>query len=155
MIFTEGRRIVFYRYNTIKIKPDDFISLLEKEIVALMTPIFCKGLKDIKDNDSIQGSFFLYDRSNIIKKTFVTEVNDFLAIMHFFGYFGNITNTHKINLISVKNAQKFYIEKYANRDKIEFQLKHVSATELVTHDNKIYEFFLTRFKSQKKMNILN
>ena len=70
--------------------------------------------------------------------------------MRFFGYFGKITNTHKINLISAKNAQKIYIEKYANRDKIEFQLKHVSETELVTHDNKIYEFFLTRFKSPKK-----
>ena len=43
---------------------------------------------------------FLYDRSNIIKKTSVTEVNDLLAIMCSFGYFRNITNTHKINLIS-------------------------------------------------------
>ena len=67
-----------------------------------------------------------------------------------FGYFGNITNTHKINLISAKNAQKFYIEKYTNRDKLDFQLKHVSGTELVTHDNKIYEFLLTRLKSPKK-----
>ena len=119
LIFTEGRRIVLYRYNTIKIKPDDFISPLKKEIVVLMTPIFFKGLKDIKDNDSMQSSFFLYDCSNIIKKTFVSEVNDFLAIMCSFGYFGNITNTHKINLISAKNARKFYI------------LKHVSGTELV------------------------
>ena len=119
-IFTEGRRIVLYRYNTIKTKRDDFISPLEKEIVALMTPIFFKGLKDIKDNDSIQSSFFLYDCSIITKKTFVTEVNDFLAIMCSCGYFGNITNTHKINLISPKNAQKFYIEKYVNRDKLDF-----------------------------------
>ena len=115
-----------------------------------MTPVFCKRLKYRKDNDSIQSSFFLYDRSNIIKKTFVTEVNDFLTIMCSFGYFGNITNTHKINLISAKNAQKFYIEKYTNRDKLDFQLKHVSGTELVTHDNKIYEFLLTRLKSPKK-----
>ena len=55
---TEGRRIVLYKYSTTKIKPDDFISPLEKEIVVSMTPIFFKGLKDIKDNDSIQSSFF-------------------------------------------------------------------------------------------------
>ena len=70
-----------------------------------------------------------------------------------FGYFGNITNTYKINLISPKNAQKFYIEKYTSRDKLDFQLKHVSRTELVTHDNKIYEFWLTRLKSPNKMNV--
>ena len=72
-----------------------------------------------------------------------------------FGYFGNITSTHKINLISPQNAQKFYIEKYANRNKLDFQLKHVSGTELVTYDNKIYEFLLTRLKSPNKMNVLD
>ena len=70
LIFTEGRRIVLYKYNTAKIKPDDFTSPLEKEIVALMTQIFFKALQDIKDNVSIQSSFFSYDRSNIIKKNF-------------------------------------------------------------------------------------
>ena len=72
-----------------------------------------------------------------------------------FCYFGNISNTHKINLISPKNAQKFYIEKYANRNKLDFQLKHVSGTELVTHDNKIYEFLVTRLKNPNKMNVLD
>ena len=34
------------------------MSPLEREIVTLMAPIFLKGLKDIKDNDSMQSSFF-------------------------------------------------------------------------------------------------
>ena len=72
-----------------------------------------------------------------------------------FGHFGNMTNTHKINLISTKNAQIFYIEKYANRDKLDFQLKHVGGTPLVTDDNKIYEFLLTRLKSPNKMNVVD
>ena len=75
--------------------------------------------------------------------------------MCYFGYFGNITNTHKINLISPKNAQKFYIEKYVNRDKLDFQLKHVCGTAVVTYDNKIYEFLLTSLKSPNKMNVLD
>ena len=36
--FSESRRIVLYKFNTIKLKPDDFISPAEKEILALMTP---------------------------------------------------------------------------------------------------------------------
>ena len=66
-IFSESRRIVLYKFNTIKLKSDNFVSDSEKEILALMTPTFSKGLKDIKDNDSIQSSFFLYDRSNTMK----------------------------------------------------------------------------------------
>ena len=121
-----------------------------------MTPIYFKGLKDIKNNDSIQSSFFIYDRSSILKKTFVSELNNFLGIMCSFGYFGNISSTHKTDLISPKNAQKFYIEKYANRDKLDFQLKHVSGTELLTHNKKIYEFLLTRLKiPTKNMNVLD
>ena len=38
--FSKGRRIVLYKFNTIKLKPDDFISPAEKEILALMTPNF-------------------------------------------------------------------------------------------------------------------
>ena len=56
--FSEGRRIHLYRVKTIKLKPDDFISLAEKEILSLMTPAFSKSLKVIKEKDSIQSSFF-------------------------------------------------------------------------------------------------
>ena len=83
---------MLYKFNTIKLKPDDFISPAEKEILALMTPNFFKGMKEIKNNQAIQSSFFIYDRSNIIKKTFVNEINEFLPIMCSFGYFGKTTD---------------------------------------------------------------
>ena len=125
---SEGRRIHLYRVNTIKLKLDDFISPVEKEVLSLMTPVFSKSLKVIKENDSIQRSFFLYDRSNIVKKTFVSELNDFLPLMCSFSYFGKTKNIQNINLISPKNAHKFYIEKYAIREKLDFQLKHLNGT---------------------------
>ena len=57
-IFSEGRRVVVYKFNTIKFKPGDFISPAEKEILELMTPNFFKGTKEIKNNQDIQSSFF-------------------------------------------------------------------------------------------------
>ena len=73
-----------------------------------------------------------------------------------FGYFGTTHNIENINLISPKNARKVYIEKYSIKDKLDFQLKHVSRTELVTADNKVHELLLRRLKkSQKNMNILD
>ena len=71
-IFSEDRRIVLYKFSTIKLKPDDFFSPTKKKL-ALMTPNFFKGMKEIKNNRAIQSPFFLYDRSNIIKKTFVNK----------------------------------------------------------------------------------
>ena len=96
-IFTEGRRIVLYRTNTIKPKPDDFVSDAEKEILKLMTPLYSRALDEARNSHSIQSSFFLYDRSDIIKKTFVTEINNFLPIICSFGYFGRTHNIENIN----------------------------------------------------------
>ena len=73
-----------------------------------MTPTSFKGMKEI------QSSFFLYDRSNIIKKTSVNKINEFLPIMCSFGYFGKTTDIQNVDLISSKNARKFYIEKTLN-----------------------------------------
>ena len=73
-----------------------------------------------------------------------------------FGYFGKTTDIRNIDLISSKNAQKFYIEKNTIRDRVGFELKHVSGTDLETDDNKLYEILFTRLsKSKKSMNILD
>ena len=50
--------------------------------------------------------------------------------MYSFGYHGKTTDIQHIDLISSKNAQKFYIEKNTIRDRLNFQLKHVSGHKL-------------------------
>ena len=73
-----------------------------------------------------------------------------------FGYFGKTTDMQNIDLISSKNAQKIYIENNAIRDRLGFELKHESGTDLETDDNKFYEILFTRLsKSKKSMNILD
>ena len=151
-IFTEGRRIVLYRTNTIKLKPDDFVSYAEKEILKLMTPLYSRALDEVRNNHSIQISFFLYDRSDIIMKTFVTEINNFLPIICSFGYFGTTHNIEYINMITPKNAQKFYVEKNAIREKLDLQIKDVSGTELHKPDSTLHELLLTKL-DKKKMRI--
>ena len=73
-----------------------------------------------------------------------------------FGYFGKTTDIQNLDLISSKNAQKFYIEKSTIRDRLGFELKHVTGTDLETDDNKLYKIFFTRLsKSKQIMNILD
>ena len=73
-----------------------------------------------------------------------------------FGYFGKTTDKQNIDLIPSKNAQKFYVEKNTIRDRLDFEPKHVSGTDLQSDDNKLYEILFTRLsKSNKSMNILD
>ena len=73
-----------------------------------------------------------------------------------FGYFGKTTDIQNIDLIPSKNAQKFYVEKNTIRDRLDFEPKHVSGTDLQSDDNKLYEILFTRLsKSNKSMNILD
>ena len=73
-----------------------------------------------------------------------------------FGYFGKTTDIQNIDLISSKNAQKFYIENNTIRDRLGFELNYVSGTDLEKDDNKLYEILFTRLnKSKKSMNILD
>ena len=58
LIFIEDRRIALYRYNTIKLKPGDFISPLEKQILALMIPDYFNGLKDFKKSNLFEAHIF-------------------------------------------------------------------------------------------------
>ena len=68
-------------------------------------------MKEIKNNQAIQSSFFLYDRSNIIKKTFINEIDEFLPIMCSFGYFGKTTDIQNIDLIRLKTHKNFTLKR--------------------------------------------
>ena len=62
-----------------------------------------------------------------------------------FGYFRKITDIQNIDLISSKNAQKFYIEKNTIRDRLGFELKHVGGNV-----NKILFIVYKAKQKQKK-----
>lgn len=57
-----------------------------------------------------QESYFLYDRNNSIKRTFIDEINKFLPI-YCSGIFYGKTKKEKIDLIKKKKRKPFFMRK--------------------------------------------
>ena len=53
----------------------------------------------IKKTQFIQGSYFLYDKGNVIKRSFITELNKFLSIYGSVSYFGQKKTINQTNNI--------------------------------------------------------
>ena len=63
--------------------------------------------------DFVNESYFLYDKSNLIKKTFVTAINKTLSIYGSSSYFSGKVAEKEIKLLDASNILKFYIERRA------------------------------------------
>ena len=122
--------------------------------------LFSKKPKEIEDKikeynatptkSYINESFFLYDKSNTIKKTFVTAINKQLSLYGSFSYFLGKTSIKNINLIDVNNSLKFLVEKKSLKDNLKLQIAYVSGSDINTEDKKIHDFSTTRLGKRKK-----
>ena len=95
---------------------------------------------------------FLYNKSNTIKKTFITALNKQLSIYGSFSYFSGNVSIKKLTLLEVSNALKFLIEKKVLKDNLKLQIAYVSGNEVRTEDKKVHQFSIMRLgKIQKNM----
>ena len=65
----------------------------------------------IPTKNFINESYFLYDKSNLIKKTFVTAINKQLSLYGSFSYFSGKTAATNLKLLTSSDFLKFLIEK--------------------------------------------
>ena len=108
--------------------------------------------KAITKKEFINESFFQYDKSNNIKRTFITALNKELSIYGSFSYFSGKKKAKNIKLIDVSNHLKFFVEKKAVRKNLKLHLAYVNGSVVQTIDQKIHNFSITRLgKRQKNM----
>ena len=72
----------------------------------------------IPTKNFINERYFLYDKSNLIKKTFVTVVNKQLSLYDSFSYFSGKTAAINVKLLTSSVFLKFLIEKKSLKKKI-------------------------------------
>ena len=70
----------------------------------------------------INESFFLYDKSNIIKKTLISALNKQLSIYGSFSYFSGSALIKNLKLLDVSHPLKFLLEKKALKKDLNFKL---------------------------------
>ena len=102
-------------------------------------------------NYLFQQSYFLYDRSNIIKRTFINEINKFLPI-YCSGRFYGETEKGEIYLITRKNAKSFFIKKVLKKE-LDLQIVKARGKKTETTDNKFDDFFFSRTGRKRKTKI--
>ena len=102
----------------------------------------------------INESYFLCDKNNLIKKTFVTAINKYLNLYGSFSYFSGKSTIFKLKLISFSDVLKFLVKKNSQISNLKFQLAQINGSKVKTTDNKIHHFLIMKFgKKRKKTNV--
>ena len=92
----------------------------------------------------INESYFLYDKSNLIKKTFITAINKQLSLYGSFSYFSGKTGISNLKLLTSSDFLKFLVEKKSLKSNSILQLAQIDGSEV-----KI-SFFNNRTRKKKK-----
>ena len=96
--------------------------------------------KGIPTTNFINESYFLYDKSNLIKKTFVTAINKQLSLYGSFSYFSGKTSVTNLELVNATDSLKFLVEKKSLIENLKLQVAYVDGSEVRTNDKKIHDF---------------
>ena len=106
--------------------------------------------KAIPTKNFINESFFLFDKSNTIKKTFITALNKQLSIYGSFSYFSGNTSIKNLKLLDVSNSLKFLVAKKALKEDLKLKIAYVNGKVVEIEDKKIHDFSITRLKKRQK-----
>ena len=111
-----------------------------------------KEFGEIEQKEFINQSFFLYHKSNTIKKTFITVLNKEISIYGSLSFFSGKKKlkSKKLKLFDVSNSLKFLVEKKVIRERLELHLAYLNGGIVNTSNQKIHDFSITRLGKRKK-----
>lgn len=101
----------------------------------------------------VNESYFLYDKSNLIKDTHITAINKNLSIYGSLSYFQGQSTNESLQLLDVTNFLKFFIEKNSLKNELKFQLTKISGNIPKTKDNKVHHFSITHLGKKRKLRM--
>ena len=99
-------------------------------------------------------SYFLYDKSNLIKQIFVTEINNLLSIYGSIGYFNKNGTNEAAQIILLNNPLKCFVSSDTVKNSLDFKLTKINRRFPAIRNKKVHNFSFTEIgtKRKKKLN---
>ena len=91
----------------------------------------------------LQESYFIYDRSFLVKPTFISELNKFLPVFCLVISFSKKKKEKKSKIILATNQKRFFIKKLTEKSEFLVQIANVSEKRIETANQKVHTFQLT------------
>ena len=88
------------------------------------------------EQNFLNESCFLYDKSNLISDTFITASNKKISIYGWFSYFQGKTEKEQTRLLSAGSFLKFSVNKNTLKDELKVQLTNAGGKNPKTKDKK-------------------
>ena len=98
-----------------------------------------------------QEGYFLYDNSNIIKETFISEINKKVPLIGSNSYFDKVNADDKIKLITSKNRLKFEPRENSQLEYLSFQLQPTFGNKKINLRKKYIDNFSILIIPKKKL----
>ena len=95
----------------------------------------------------------MYDKSNLIKETYITALNKRISIYGSISYFDKKTENEIFEIICPENLLKFFVKKNTNKDSLSFQLTSVSGNLPTLKNQKIHNLSLTQIGRKKNLRM--
>ena len=111
------------------------------------------NIKNYKNTPTthINENYFLYDKSNLIKDTFITPLTKKILIYGSISYFNKKKTENKIfKIVPLEEFLKFYVDKDVTWKSLGFKLTNKRGDLPKLKDSKIYNVFLTRIGEKRK-----
>ena len=104
----------------------------------------------------INENYFLYDKSDLIKETFITALSKKVSTYGSISYFNKKTENKIFKIISPEKFLKFCVEKDATKYSLSFQLTNTSGKlPKIKNKKKLQPFFNKNRRKKKKRKCLD
>ena len=98
-------------------------------------------------------AIFLYDKSNLIKQTFVTEINKLLSIYGSISYFDKKGRNETTQIISFNDPLKFFLSNDTVKNSLDFKLTKINGSLPAIRDKKVHNFSFTEIGTKRKKHM--
>ena len=102
----------------------------------------------------MQESYFIYDRSSLVKPSFISEINKFLPIYCSVSNFPE-KKEKKSKIILATIQKRFFIKNSTEKNELLVQIAKVSRKKNETTDHKVHNFQLTKIGKKRKARMTN